>query len=59
LLFFRCLKNNIYSSNGSEASDEDLMDPNSHKERADQRSTTSPEQKVDFRHLRFRRCGKE
>jgi hypothetical protein len=33
--------NNICSGNGYEPSDEDLMDLNSHKEKADQRTTTS------------------
>jgi hypothetical protein len=42
LLFSRCLKNSISSGNGFEPSD-DLMDLNSHKEKTDQRTTTSPE----------------
>jgi hypothetical protein len=39
----RCLKNSISLGNGFEPSDEDLMDLNSHKEKTDQRTTTSPE----------------
>jgi hypothetical protein len=43
-------ENQYLFGNSSEPSDEDLMDLNSHKEKAEQRTTTSPEEKADFMH---------